>query len=145
MAAFSDYAENKLIDWFLRGQTFTPPTSTYVALFTTSPSDVGGGTEVSGGGYARVAFPSSLVNWAGTQATASTTVSSGTSGATTNNSEIAFPTPSSNWGTITSYGLCDAPTGGNILIFGALDIPKAINTGDVLKFPAASLYFQIDN
>lgn len=145
MAAFSDYAENKLIDWLLRGQTFTPPTSTYVALFTASPSDTGGGTEVTGGTYARVPVTSALTSWAGTQAAASTTVSSGTSGTTTNNADITFPTPSASWGTVTSYGLFDALSGGNLLIYGALDISKTINSGDVVKFPLNTLSFQIDN
>ena len=45
MSAFSDYVENKLIDWMLRGQAFTPPATVYVALFTSAPADAGGGTE----------------------------------------------------------------------------------------------------
>ena len=39
----------------------------YVGLLTAAPSDNGGGTEVSGGSYARVAVNATLANWAGTQ------------------------------------------------------------------------------
>ena len=75
MAAMTDYLENKVIDWMLRGQTFTPPATLYVALYTTTLTDSSAGTEVTGGGYARVALTSSMANWAGTQSAASTTAS----------------------------------------------------------------------
>ena len=75
MAAMTDYLENKIIDWLLRGQTFTPPATAYVALYTTAPTDSTAGTEVSGGSYARVAVTSSLANWAGTQSAGSTSAS----------------------------------------------------------------------
>jgi len=36
MGALSDYLENKIIDYVLRGQTFTAPTNVYVALLTST-------------------------------------------------------------------------------------------------------------
>lgn len=33
MTAKSDYLENKIIDWLLRAQAFTPPATTYAAIF----------------------------------------------------------------------------------------------------------------
>ena len=139
MSAMSDYLENKMVDQLFRGQT-APTTSTlYVALLTAAPSDSGGGTEVSGGAYARVAVTSSLTNWAGTQSAGSTTASSGTSGQTSNNIAITFPTPSSTWGTATHFGIYDAPTGGNLLFHGALSIAKTINESDTVTFPIGTL------
>ena len=135
----SDYLENKMVDQLFRGQT-APTTSTlYVALLTAAPSDSGGGTEVSGGAYARVAVTSSLANWSGTQSTGSTTASSGTGGQTSNNIAITFPTPTATWGTVTHFGIYDASTGGNLLFYGALTISKTINQADTVTFPAASL------
>lgn len=156
MAAMTDFLENKLIDWLFRGQAIgitgasaaagTGPTSLYVGLLTAAPSDTGGGTEVSGGSYARVAVSSSTTNWAGTQAAASTAVSSGTSGTTSNNGTITFPAPTANWGSITHFGIYDATSGGNLLIHGALSIAKTVNNGDAApSFAAAALTFQIDN
>lgn len=156
MAAMSDFLENKLIDWLFRGQAIgitgasaaagTGPTNLYVALLTAAPSDTGGGTEVSGGSYARVAVSSALANWAGTQAAASTVASSGTSGTTSNNGTITFPAPTANWGSITHFGIYDASTGGNLLIHGALTTAKTVNNGDAApSFAAAALSFQIDN
>ena len=52
MAALSDYAEKLLLDYSMTTGSVTRPTAWYVALYTSAPSDAGGGTEVSGGGYA---------------------------------------------------------------------------------------------
>jgi hypothetical protein len=156
MAAMTDFLENKIIDWLFRAQAIgitgasaaagTGPTSLYLALFTATPSDTGGGTEVSGGSYARVAVTSSLANWAGTQAAASTVASSGTGGTTSNNAAITFPAPTANWGTVTSFAIMDASTAGNMLFYGALTTSKTINSGDAApSFAAAALTMQIDN
>ena len=156
MTALSDTLENKLIDWLLRGQAIgitgasaaagTGPATTYAALLTATPSDTGGGTEVSGGSYARVAVTSSLANWAGTQAAASTTVSSGTGGTTSNNIAITFATPTANWGVVVAVGLYDAASGGNLLIYAAVVPNKTVNNGDPApNFTPGTLTFQIDN
>lgn len=139
MSAMSDFLENRLIDQLFRGQA-APTTSTlHVGLLTAAPSDSGGGTEVSGGSYARVAVTSSLANWAGTQSAGSTTASSGTGGQTSNNAAITFPTPTAGWGTVTHFGIYDASSGGNLLFHGALTIAKTINQADTVTFPPASL------
>lgn len=139
MSAMSDYLENKLIDQLFRGQTAPTTTTLYVGLLTSAPSDAGGGTEVSGGSYARASISSSLANWAGSQSAGSTTASSGTGGQTSNNVAITFATPSANWGTVTHFGIYDAVSGGNLLFWGALTITKTINQADTVTFPAASL------
>jgi len=136
----SNYLSNSVIDWLLRGQAFSPPATVYVALFTTGPTAAGGGTEVSVGGYARVAVASSLANWAGTQGAGTTAASSGTSGTTSNNAAITFPAPSAGWGDIVAAAIFDAPTGGNMLIFGELTTAKTVNNGDPApSFSAAAL------
>jgi hypothetical protein len=145
MAAMSNYLENKVIDWFFRAQTFTPPAGLHVGLLTSAPSDTGGGTEVSGNAYARQNLAPSLTNWAGTQGAGSTSTSSGTNGTTSNNGIITFPTPTASWGTVTHFAIYDASTGGNLLWYGALQIAKTINQGDTVTFPAASLTVQIDD
>lgn len=140
MGSKSDYLENKFIDWLLRGQTFTPPATVYIALYTANPSDTGGGTEVSGGSYARVAVTSSLANWAGTQGAGTTVASSGTGGQTSNNNVITFPAPTANWGTVTGMAIYDAASGGNELYWSALTTSKTVNSNDAAPtFPAGTL------
>lgn len=144
---FSDYLENKLIDWLYRGQAFTPPATRYFALLTASTDDDGAPlTEVSGGSYARVAVTSNMTNWAGTQAAGSTTASTGTSGTTSNNAAITFPAPTANWGQVTMIATFDASSGGNMLEYIALTTPKTINNGDPApSFAIGALTMQIDN
>ena len=143
--ALTDYAENKVVDALMRGQALGAPASLYIGLDTVACTETGGGTEVSGGSYARVAVTSSLTNWAGTQAAASTVASSGTSGTTSNNAVISFPTPTATWGTVVSVRFWDAASAGNAWICTTLGINKTINQGDAVTFPAASLTFQVDN
>lgn len=145
MAAITDYLENKLIDQLFRGQAYTFPTGLHVGLLTAAPSDSTGGTEVSGNAYARQNLAPSLTNWAGTQGATTTVASSGTSGTTSNNVAITFPTPTASWGTVTHFGVWDAATSGNLLVYGSLNIAKTINQGDTVTFPISSLSFQIDN
>jgi len=105
-------------------------TTKYIGLLTAAPSDTGGGTEVSGGSYARVAVACTLAAFAGTQAAGSTTASTGTGGTTSNNAAITYPAPTANWGTVTHYAEYDAPTGGNLLTWDALTASRVILNGD---------------
>lgn len=130
MSQMSDYLENKLVDHIFRNRSFSVPTTIYVALFTAAPSDSGGGTEVSGGSYARVQVGPSDAAWQSTQGTTTAVASSGTGGNTSNGSTITFPTPTANWGTVTSFGIFDASTAGNLLIWGNLTASKSVNNGD---------------
>jgi hypothetical protein len=158
MAAMSDFLENKIIDWLFRAQAIgitgasaaagTGPTALFVGLHTATPSDTGGGTEVTGGSYARVSVTSgmSASGWAGTQSAGSTAASSGATGTTSNNGAITFPAPTANWGVVTHFGIYDASSAGNLLFWGALTASKTVNNGDAApSFAAAALAIQIDN
>jgi len=120
--------------------TIPVPPVTYFALLTAAPTDAGGGTEVSGGSYARVAVNSTLANWAGTQNSGSTTASSGTGGQTSNNNAVTFPSPTANWGTITHMAIYDAASGGNLLWWAPLNTSKTVNNGDAAPSFAAGAF-----
>lgn len=146
MSAMSDYLENKLIDHCFRGVAYTAPAGLYAALFTAAPSDTGGGTEVSGGSYARTNLAPSTTNWASTGgATTTSNPSAGTGGTTSNNAAITFPTATGNWGTVTHVGIFDASTAGNLLWWGALTSSQVVNTGGTFSFAISALSVQIDN
>lgn len=146
MAHMSNYLENKLIDLIFRSGTFTTPSALYVGLFTTNPSDTGGGTEVSGGSYARAQLNPSTSNWADTAGGTAAT-SSGTTGTTSNKAAITWSTaPTANWGTVTGIGIFDASTSGNLLFWAPLSANKTINSGDAApSFAIGALTVQIDN
>jgi hypothetical protein len=128
MAGFSDYYENKVIDHMLRNQAFTPPSTVYVGLYTVAPTDAGGGTEVSGGSYARQAV----------------TLAAASAGATQNSADITFPTATADWGTIVAAGLFDAASAGNLLAWNNLTASKTVNNGDTFKITAGSLTISVD-
>jgi len=128
VGSFSDYYENKIIDHMLRNQSFTPPSTLYVALYTVAPSDSGGGTEVSGGSYARQTV----------------TFTAASAGATSNSADIAFPQATADWGTIVAIGILDASSAGNLLAWGTLTTNKTINNGDQFKILAGNLTLSVD-
>ena len=120
--SFSDYLETKVLDHVFAGTAYTAPSTLYVALFTAAPSDSGGGTEVSGGAYARQ------------------TIAFTTSGDTTsNNAAIEFPTATANYGTVTHVGIYDASSSGNLMAWASLTSSKTIETGDVFRIPSGDL------
>lgn len=155
MTAFTDFMENKLIDWLFRAQAIgitgasagagSGPTTLYVGLLTTTPTDSTAGTEVSGGSYARVSVTSGTTAWNNTQGN-TTGASTGTDGTTENAGTVTFPAPTANWGTVNGFGIYDASSGGNLLIYAPLTTPKTINNGDAApSFAAGALTIQIDN
>lgn len=145
-AALSNAYENSRIDWMLRGQSMTAPTSVWIALETAAGSDTGCGTEVSGGSYARVQVSSSLANWAGTQSAGSTVASSGTGGTTSNNNAITYAAPTANWGSITGFCAMSASTGGTMIFRASLTASKNVSSGDAApSFSAGALTYQDDN
>jgi hypothetical protein len=126
MSSFTNYTENLVLTWLLTTGSATRPTAWFVGLFTAAPSDTGGGTEVSGSGYAR-------------EATGTITVS-GTATTATNAAAIEFdPASGGNWGTITHAAIFDASTGGNMIAWAQLTTSRTINDGDVFRIPAGSL------
>lgn len=121
----SDYAENKVIDHMTGKATWAAVTA-HVALFTAAPSDAGGGTEVTGGSYARKATVAA--DW---------TAASG--GSASNASALTFPKATASWGTVTHFGIFDASTSGNLLRWGPLGASKAVATDDTPSFAAGTL------
>lgn len=122
----SDYLENKLIDHFLGTASYTMPSNIYVALYTVAPSDAGGGTEVTGGSYARQAA----------------TFDAAASGATSNDSNIDFTNMPA--ATVVAIGIFDASTSGNLLLYGSLATNKTTDAGDTLRIATGDLDISID-
>lgn len=120
MANGSTYYRTKVLnDTFRSGSG-----STYLALYTSNPGPDDAGAEVSGNNYARVEIENLTGNWSAPAADGDAIVI-----ATLN--DLTFPAPSGgDWGTLTHWGLKDAATSGNLLIYGALDAAKEVKDGD---------------
>jgi hypothetical protein len=126
--SFSDYLENKVLDHVLGGGDYTRPGTVYVALYTAAPSDSGGGTEVSGGGYARVAVTNNTTNFP-----------AASGGAKSNGTVIQFPTATASWGTVVAVGIFDAASAGNLLAWADLTTSKTVGSGDTASFAVGGL------
>jgi len=124
----ADFLEDELLDHVLGNAAYSAPATVYVAIYTVAPTDAGGGTEVSGGSYARVAVTNNDTNWP-----------AASSGAKANGTEFTFPTATANWGTVVAFAILDAASGGNFLYWGDLTANRTINSGDTAKFAVGDL------
>src|SRR4051812_39820055 len=102
----SNYLRSKLLDHIVGGAAYVAPTSLFFALYTSAPNENGGGTEVSGNGYARSVQANSL-----------TIFPAASNGAKSNGAQIAFTFATAPWGTVTHIGVFDTATSGNLLFF----------------------------
>lgn len=122
-----DAIENAILSHVIKGDASTIPTGArYLALATAATDS--SFTEVSGGGYSRVAV----------------TFNNPTGGTITNSSAVTFPQATANWGVIAYWGLYTASTGGTLVAWGPVSPSKTVNTGDVLQIPAGSIQLSAD-
>src|SRR5580765_8192105 len=98
----SDYLENALLRHIMGVAPWTAPGSLYLALYSSAPADAGGGTEIVGNGYVRMA--SGAWSVAGTNPTEAT-----------NTTLVEWPAATNAWGTVSHGALFDAASAGNML------------------------------
>ena len=127
MSSFSNYLVNKLLDHVFNGVAYTPPSAVYLALYTVAPTDAGGGTEVSGAGYARLEVD----------------FTAAASQAIENSADLTFTASGGNFGEVVAVGIFDALTGGNLLSWDEIT-PATINDTDDLNFPAGDIDQTLD-
>ena len=128
MAGATDLLEERILDWALVLGAPVQPSTLHVALFTVLPIDDGtGGTEVSGGSYARQ--PVTLVRTAQT---------------VNPNAVVQFPVATADWGLVIGFGVFDALTVGNLLYFDSLNVNQTIDDTDDALFQTADLAISLD-
>lgn len=125
--SFTNAAETLVLQWLLTAGTPTRPTAWYVGLFTDAPTEAGTGTEIAVAGYARM--PITL------------TVTGDTA---SNAASIEFAAATATWGSITHAAVFDSLSGGTMIASGALTAAKTIDTGDIIRIPAASFNVTLD-
>lgn len=131
--SFSNYLENAVLDHVFGASSYSAPATLYVALFTVAPNDTGGGTEVSGGSYARVAVTNNATNFP-----------SASGGAKSNGAAITFPTATASWGTVVAMGIYDAASAGNLLAWADLTSSKSVGINDTASFAIGDLDITLD-
>ena len=130
MPGKSDYAEGAMLQqWLGAASGFVVPANVYVGLYSAAPSDAGGGTELTGSGYARVAVPNNSANWVES------------SGKIQNANQIVYAAATANWLAAVAVGLFDALTGGNMLFFVPLTPSVTILQNAKMTIPVSALQF----
>lgn len=133
MGSKSDYLELKVLDHILGGGDYARPATVYIALFNVSPSDAGGGTEVSGPSYARKSVTNNATNFPAAAA-----------GSKSNGTQISFAQATGSWGTVVAFAIFDASTAGNMLYWGAISPSKTFDNGDTAVFEVGDLVITED-
>ena len=130
MASKSDFLENAILNHMVGGPDYARPATLYFALYTSAPTDAGGGTEVAGGSYARAAVTNNANNFP-----------AAVSGLKSNAVAIPYAAASAAWGNATHFGIFDAPVGGNLLFHNSLTVPRSIGSGDQYTFSINAIQF----
>lgn len=133
MAGKSDYLENAVLNHLLGGPDFVRPATVYLALFNTAPSESGGGTEVSGGGYARVPVTNDSTNFPAAAGGEKFLVT-----------EQSFPTSTTDWGTVRAMAIFDDPVAGNMLFWANLVSIQAVPVDRIAIFRQNKIIFSED-
>jgi hypothetical protein len=109
--SLTTYTQTKILDHILRASSFGAIATPYLGLFTVEPADDGtGGTEVTGGGYARLAGA----------------FAADTDGVTYNTGVLTWDVPAC---TVVAGGIFDAVSGGNLLWIARFAVSRTVLAG----------------
>ncbi len=137
MASISNAARALMLDWFTVTGSPTRPAGFYLALYTTNPTDFDagtGGTEATGGSYAR----KSMTMDAATSADPSVTENTGAL-AWTVGTDLAA-------GTYKGWGIYTASTSGTYLGGKAFSSDRIVaTTGDKVNIAAGAIILNLGN
>lgn len=121
IAVKSTYLKQAVIKAALGEDTFPSISNVYLALYSNNPTADDTGSEVSGGSYARQQL--SFANASG--------------GSKVSNTAETFSSMPAT--TVTHWGIRDASSGGNLLYFGAFDLPIPLNATDDLDIASGDI------
>jgi len=120
MSDLTDYAENLLLNWMLTTETVVRPTAWFIALHTADPTEAGNVAEVvveDDADYARKAI----------------TYDAAVGGQCLSAVQVAWtPAVGATAYQVTHISICDAETAGNVLMKGALLVPRTIDNANPL-------------
>jgi hypothetical protein len=124
-----------VLDYLLGSTALSLPGTWYAALFSVSPSDTGGGTELSGSGYVRIALLNNTTNFP------ASSVLGGVATKLTGSVLTWGPASGSTWATAVAVGFYDASTSGNLGWWGPLASPVTVSVGQSLQIAIGSGVF----
>lgn len=139
-AGLFDAFELKVLDHIFTDPTWTPATTLYCGLSSTTPNEAATGiTEPSGGGYARVA--TTAADWSAASGTAPAVK--------TNTATLSFAVASADWvagANLTNFLLCATlagTTAADYIAFGPVTTAKPVLNGDTGSFAPGAITMQL--
>lgn len=129
----SNFLENQLITAVLDGGTYTGPTTLYLSLYSTAPTESSAGTELSGSGYARQTVTFSVDV---------TTILDQTQA--TNTANVTFGPATADWSTATGWAVTDQSTAGNVLFYNTFNTGQTVRNTKSLTIVAGNLTIVFD-
>lgn len=131
--SFANDLENYALDG-LFGSAGIAVLTQYLALYTAAPTDAGGGTECTGGSYARLEI----------EAATGRVWSAASGGSISNSADWSFVDATASWGTVVAMGILSASAAGTLHAWADVTTSKAVGSGDTAKFPSGSLVITLD-
>ena len=123
--SLKDAYKNIVLEALFRNVDYAS-TATFMALYTSAPTDSAAGTEVANAGsYARQAI----------------TFGAASGGSMTNSSAVTFPQATADWGTVTGFAIVDSATygGGNQIAYGDITPNQSIPSGVTASFAISAI------
>ena len=132
MSQASNYLEEAILNYFFRNQVVAQPTTIYLALYINDPTDADTGTEVSGGGYSRK------------QVIFGAPAQTGDKCVISNNAKIEFDIATTDWGSVSHWGIRTAASGGNLLCRGSFSRVENVQIGNRLTIEIGNLQISME-
>lgn len=132
MSQASNYLEEAILNYFFRNQAVAQPTTIYLALYINDPTDADTGTEVSGGGYSRK------------QVTFGAPAQTGDKAVISNNAKIEFDIATTDWGSVSHWGVRTAASGGSLLCRGSFSRVENVQSGNRLTIEIGNLQISME-
>ncbi len=127
--SWSNYLEAAVLNHVFRNTALTSPTTVYLALFSTAAGEAGGGTELTGNGYARLATAFDAPS---------------PSNQIINTDTETFTASGGAWLAIVGHSMFDAVTVGNDLCFEDSVSGPTLADGDSYEFGPGDITITLD-
>ena len=128
--SMTDFTEDAVLEHFFNNVDLASYATVWLGLFSAAPSDTGGGTELTGNGYARIDVSGNFtVGGVATRAG--------------NTAAIEFQASGGDWSSATHFGVFSLVTAGTLLFWGALTTARQIDDGEKIVFEADDLGFTL--
>lgn len=126
--SFSDYLENRLLEWAFSSVGVTRPTAWYVALHSAAPGESGLLAELFGSGYARQSAA-----W-----------SAPANGVISNTGLVVFGPALVDWVTISHFSVWTASSGGSCLTVGTFNKYHQVDATQKLSLAPGEIVITLD-